>query len=635
MNYVQLRASDQEGIERIRLQLAQSGPIALAITKCLELLPYVSLDTQKKVAPELDSALRLSSGFASRVAVADAVSSVCSTCPSVFRFPAASSANPAVRLLRALYFASERERGAVLSVDKIVFALGNLAALCPASSVRSLALRACDRYRSCTGGNDDPASRRTAAASLRSIAVRASNQFADGGKNDIWGRRVLPAAYVGRKDEDAKIAKLWNEVWEEGGSAAILASDTSSTRYGTTLEENLLPSIINECILALEDVSWVRRVAGASALSDLCALGVLAPTSTTLLSMNLPLQKEKSRNRAQSCQKAIKACLLLLAKPRIWNGKSTVMATMSKFAAKWVISDDGDEKTLLGWDGQGNCPWRPLIVAPCCHKDDLFVADLWFVRESQITVIESEPDTKAGEKMEQEVLHEDGKIDFDEIEKAIDAEDPVDDAPTLANVGSKEIGSILTFSGLCRFLIGQAFPGEEKSLNMVSDELLPYRTQTLKTLSELLNVLSENNTAQRVEVFDFIFPKFNEIFVEGNDLQAQKMPPVLVAGALNCLGACFWNDIGSSAVLHSKINAQELLNLIKNIGGKNQVAWTVRESSSLCMSVFAAKCHFEVLRQPICVSTMIQAASSSMTDPKFWRVRYVVSRFFLLVKDIH
>eukprot|EP00585_Thalassiosira_rotula_P003564 CAMPEP_0196151792 /NCGR_PEP_ID=MMETSP0910-20130528/34290_1 /TAXON_ID=49265 /ORGANISM="Thalassiosira rotula, Strain GSO102" /LENGTH=55 /DNA_ID=CAMNT_0041415229 /DNA_START=31 /DNA_END=195 /DNA_ORIENTATION=- len=53
--------------------------------------------------------------------------------------------NPTVRLLRALYFASERERG-VTAKDKMTHALGSLAELAPGKAVRILALKACERY---------------------------------------------------------------------------------------------------------------------------------------------------------------------------------------------------------------------------------------------------------------------------------------------------------------------------------------------------------------------------------------------------------------------------------------------------------------------------------------------------------
>lgn len=168
LNYMQLRTNDQEGLERARLQLAQTGPLAVAIAKCLEVVPRSKLDTQQSIAPALDAALRQSAGFATRAATADAVSTLCNTCPTVFRFTGSSVSNPSVRLLRAFYFASERERGTAAK-DKMIHALGNLAAICPAGSVRSLAVRACDRYRYSTGNNFDSSSRRAAAADRKSV----------------------------------------------------------------------------------------------------------------------------------------------------------------------------------------------------------------------------------------------------------------------------------------------------------------------------------------------------------------------------------------------------------------------------------------------------------------------------------
>jgi proteasome component ECM29 len=81
------------------------------------MVKFVDLDAQKKLVPELDSALRKGAGFATRAATADAVTSLTNTCPAAFRFPGSSTTNPTVRLLRAIYFASERERGATAKVS--------------------------------------------------------------------------------------------------------------------------------------------------------------------------------------------------------------------------------------------------------------------------------------------------------------------------------------------------------------------------------------------------------------------------------------------------------------------------------------------------------------------------------------
>lgn len=161
LNYLQERAAGRDStagsydrLEQVRLQMAQSSPIAGALAKCIDMLKNVDLKCQKAVIPELDSALRCGAGFATRAASADAVSSLCSLSPDAFKFSGTSTSNPTVRLLRALYYSSERERGTGAK-SKMSHALGNLSALAPGSSVRSLALKLCSRYTSAVGGTND------------------------------------------------------------------------------------------------------------------------------------------------------------------------------------------------------------------------------------------------------------------------------------------------------------------------------------------------------------------------------------------------------------------------------------------------------------------------------------------------
>ena len=65
---------------------------------------------------------------------------------------------------------------------------------------------------------------------------------------------------------DKKIASLWTEVWEEGGA---VANAGGSNDFGVTLEEKLLSYLVKACLLALDDVSWSRRVTACQALTDL------------------------------------------------------------------------------------------------------------------------------------------------------------------------------------------------------------------------------------------------------------------------------------------------------------------------------------------------------------------------------
>lgn len=323
LNYLQFHAENQEGLESLRLRMAQSGPLAEALNTCLALLPRAKVETQERIAFALNAALRQSAGFASRAAVADAVTTISSTCPSVFT----GSKNSSVQLLRAIYYVSERERSNSAKI-KMVHALGNLAVLCPGPSVRSLALRACNRYTLATGNSFDPLSRKTAALTLRAIAVRASNHFTDGGKSDIWRRKVLPVAFLGRKDEDEKIASAWKEVWDEGGSA-VLATSTGPGQevlFGTTLEEQILSRLIEECVGGLRDVSWSRRVSGASAIEDLSAANILAPLAMMGEAEDQTTNRIlRARKRAEASRVALCECVRLVKKPRIWSGKATVV----------------------------------------------------------------------------------------------------------------------------------------------------------------------------------------------------------------------------------------------------------------------------------------------------------------------
>jgi proteasome component ECM29 len=630
LNYLQLRTSDQEGLERARLQLAQTGPLAMALTKCLELVPFVKLATQQRVAPELDAALRQSAGFATRAATADAVSTLCSTCPTVFRFSGSSSTNPAVRLMRAFYFASERERGAGAK-DKMIHALGSLAALCPASSVRSLALRACERYRASTGNNFDPASRRAAAAALRTIAVRASNHFSDGGSADIWSTRVLPVAFLGRKDSDPTIATLWNEVWEEGGSAANLSdASPSMNSFGTRLEEKLLQSLVDECVSALRDVSWSRRIAGSSALFELCDLGILSPVprSTQSSVKTEATIMLRARSRAEASNLALQECIQLLTKPRLWTGKSEVLKAATQLAAKWAAAEaskdnKADEKFLFGWNEDSTpCPWRPLAISPGDFLDDLCAGDGWFSKAKLEVESEDEP---GGTPSKEDDTNEDDDlvhIDFEQCDKILDETEDTNEMDTAPM--NETTHSVVTFTGICRFLIEQAVPSPRNQTENVSEELLPYRTTAFRCFGDLLHSLPQVCVTQRMEVFRRVSPSLFQILEQGSfDKEVDKhVPPVLTAGAINCVAACLWDGIGSSDDNIDNSDPNELTAILKRAGGKMQPAWTVREAAAQCIAQLALKCNDESIRRHVVVTQMVDSAAQALTDRKFWRVRY-------------
>jgi proteasome component ECM29 len=636
-NYVQLRArvDQQEDLERLRLQLAQEGPLAKAVTKCLDLIPSTSLETKQRVASELDTALRQAAGFASRSATADAVSALCNSCPKVFQFPGSSNLNPSVRLIRALFFASERERGAAAK-DKMIHALGNLAVHCPAVSVRNLAIRACDSYRQATGNNYDYNSRRAAAATLRTIAVRATEHFGDGGSSDVWCNRVLPTAYAGRKDTDSKIAALWNEVWEEGGLAVKFESNKGS--FGTRIEERLLFPLVNECVSALQDVSWSRRVAGANALSDLSDIGVLspAPRSTGTSATGDSSDVQRARKRAEATNLVLRECTRLLIKPRLWTGKAEVVKTTVKIASKWVSAIVSNQNLVLtlGYQAGGLCPWRPLAIDASMSSDDLFDGDGWFAKEglSDDMSPEDQAETPFADK-DDEVAEDRDKINFEECDKALGERAESPDAVEPEISGRVDV---VTFNGLCRFLYEQGNPLVGKNTSTSSEELLPYRAASFSGLRDLLHSLPSNNTTHRVPIFELIAPSLLHFFDKSAGKEIDKLlPPVLVAGAIDCLGACVWKDIGSSndsTIPNS--DPKQLVSILNEAGGKMQPAWTVREAAAQCIADIALKCSLESIRQHVVLTQMVEFARHALTDRKFWRVRYAYKSLIAMVHMI-
>ena len=562
LNYLQLRTTDQEGLERARLQLSQVGPLASAVNKCLEAVPNVNVEAQRVIVSKLDSALRLSVGFATRAATADATSQLCSTCPAAFQFPGAFGvSNPSVQLMRGIYFAMEREQGQATK-DKLCHAFGNIAALCPGKSVRSLAAKACRRYNSSCGNNFDPLSRRASALALRAIAVRASDQFADGGPSDIWLRVVLPAAYLGKKDPDEKISALWTEVWEEGGSVA----STSDRLAYTRLEEKILPEIVEMSVAALEDVAWSRRVAAASALMDLS--NVMQPSNAF----------SHSVRRAEATSRAIGGCLNLLIRPRLWTGKNQVVSALVSLVASWSVENKFE------WSTDD----FTLPVDSSLNQMDLFIGDSFFSgsadTESSAFIVEMDAEQSSDPGNPVESVGANISEDDNEDEEKMNI---------IEDGGDKLTAIPVALEGICRWLVTEALT--KGGADSLSEELLPYRQACLKGFCRL----SDN----RPSLFGILSPVFYQ------SLQNEKEPPVIVARILDCLGHSWYDDF--EKVPHWKT----VLTVTK------VQAWTVRVATCKCMTSLLAKVDKTVLQEHSFVSWTMESVRQSVGDLKYWKAR--------------
>ncbi len=579
------------------------------------MVKFVDLEAQKKLVPELDSALRKGAGFATRASTADAVTSLCNTCPAAFKFPGSSNTNPTVRLLRAIYFASEKERGAN-SKDKLTHALGSISTIAPAKAVRILAVKACERYCEASGSNNDPSLRRAAAATVRAIVVRASNHLKDGGPRDVWRKKVLPIAFLGRKDDDTKVAALWNEVWDEGGTAVSLSGDES---FGVMLQEQLLPYLANAILSALRSPSWSNRREACAVVTELVEANILSPAPRSTNSIQKLAEDERFKQRAKVSSILLNECVKIIRRNRIWDGKGDVCSAASQIAAKWT-----GVAPLNGVAGShfDACSCAPIIFR--ADVESLFEGDNWFKGvEQSNTDVEEAGDSECeqhnevpGQNAEDAALDMSGEQEFDED----DAEQQNSSDNELAG---SDVGcgmQSVTLVGLCRILAEQGLRSGGSR-----EGRLPYRVAAFSALSALLksvvpDELSEqyNSIVQHQSyVYNVIAPGLFA-FASGESSGEEKPAPVLLARALECLASAMYHEIGSGSECN---DSAVLLKFFSLSTGNTQPAWTVRQMAALAASCLIAKTSSNVVSRNDTILTVLECSSQALKDKKFWKVR--------------
>lgn len=566
-------SADYENLARIRIQASQSSPLAVAIRKCIAMIPKTSKKNQEAVVPAIESAIRKSAGMATRTTAAECVITLCHSCPEMFRFNLSSSS-----LLRCFFEGVFQERSGKAVQDKMVSAFGSLAALCTGSTVRSLASLATERYTQAHGNNDDATVRVATAMVLRALAVKSSNQFSDGGNSDIWCRRVLPISFLGMRDPDENVASLWKEVWEDGGAAVGLGSAVDDA---PTLDEQLLLSLLSECVKALEDVSWSRRVAGAEAISDLADRAILAPLSCRLNGKLSLSETRRTKKRADASRCALSSLVRLIAMNRIWSGKRVVVQATVKVAKRWVpVVAPCDWNAILGEN-----VLAPLTFGGVSTENDLFISDSWFV----------------------------GAADREDSDQ--------DDAPQSSDQTIAEESPSLTLFGLCRLLLMQAFPSNNTLRSAAAEEVLPYRSEVMRSLEMVLQSLDldrELDIQIRTQIFESLSQQLMSVIGD----HSTKESPLIVARCIDCFAASFWRGIRFQDNEGKSPGIAELADLLLyHVDLQKQAAWTVREAAAKSASRTAQCAYLETLRTRQVLATLIDIASVALKDKRFWKVR--------------
>jgi hypothetical protein len=264
---------------------------------------------------------------------------------------------------------------------------------------------------------------------------------------------------------------------------------------------------------------------------------------------------------------------------------------------------------------------QPITVSPMCNEHDLFVGDSWFRLDPNTLEVE---DNLAKEEPPNSMkpTFQDGLVDSD------NEADAIVDCNHEPLLGSEM--SVLTYLGLCRLLVIQAFPTARALLSVSEEEMLPYRATVLQSLGDLLKALDDSvtSTKQKQEVCKMISFKLVSVFNLGDSLEGGespiKEPPLIVARSLECVSACFWDGIGLQCSFTPHVNTLELSKIFHHLcGQQKQPAWTVREAAALGCANLATKCHSSFIRKHEAVSIFVDCVAQALKDRKFWKVRYV------------
>lgn len=387
------------------------------------------------------------------------------------------------------------------------------------------------------------------------------------------------------RDQEKRVASLWQETWEEGGATVDLGSSKDDT--GNTIEEKLLLNLTKECVKALNDHNWSRRVTGAITLASLAEKGILAPLPHHSKNIHSKVEQDRAKKRANASCLALSSLTRLVARNKIWSGKDEVVHSLVQVVKVWIsVVANGEEKPLLG---DSLAPITFLSES----NNDLFMNDYFFETEKENRIAESE--------------------------------EQYDRAP------ENDMCSI-TLLGICRLLLLKSFPDKSASLSVTNEEVLPYRSNCLKHFELLLESLPDTKESSHFRrcIFEAIAPKLWDVFRyhkndESSNIIGDKESPLIVSRSIDCFTSSCWSYLQlqhNNEQLFSFVCASKLLQTyIFHVDYTKQSAWTIREAAAKSASKLAQCADFETMNRRQAVSTFVDIAASAIRDSRFWKVR--------------
>jgi hypothetical protein len=140
---------------------------------------------------------------------------------------------------------------------------------------------------------------------------------------------------------------------------------------------------------------------------------------------------------------------------------------------------------------------------------------------------------------------------------------------------------------------------------------------------DLLQEIPPSMASYRMELYELIsdclLSPFDGSFRK--DPKTSKQPPVLLAAALKGWCGLFWEGVGAIKGTPETADAVFVAKLLRQAGGKQQSAWTLREIAPLSAGRYVGLCGLDALRNYQFVSTLADIVRFALEDKKFWRVR--------------
>ncbi|EFN52702.1 hypothetical protein CHLNCDRAFT_138705 [Chlorella variabilis] len=289
LNYIEQHAErlglDAGRLEGARVAAAQGGPAGETLDLCAR---YADVATMAELAPRLGALVRRGVGLNTRAGAGRFITQVTRRLGGDMQ-PLAS------QLIKALTEACRSDRSP--AVRKAYAAAAAL--LCRHAPTARVNRFVTDALASLAAEGADRDDRYVAGLLLRELGHESSDVL------EAHAGEVAPPAYMAQFDEEADVAAVWREVWEES---------TASAGAGLRLH---MTEVVKLVTSGLQSGQWSRKKAAAAAAAQICKAGAdaLVPHAPALLD-----------------------ALLKELPGRIWEGKEVVLGATGALSAACAAS---------------------------------------------------------------------------------------------------------------------------------------------------------------------------------------------------------------------------------------------------------------------------------------------------------